>query len=112
MSFFPQNSFYKMQISTCVASEPQMQEKTIFLKFWQIFLSSFSMGPLVRSWCMRFEAKHHEFKRLAAHLHLSSKALKLDQVTRMYILFSDLKFCIESLHFLFKKGPNVEFNHF
>ena len=68
MSFLPQNSFFKMQISTCVASEPQMQEKTIFLKFWQIFLSSFSMGPLVRSWCMRFEAKHHEFKRLAAHL--------------------------------------------
>ncbi|XP_015773170.1 PREDICTED: uncharacterized protein LOC107351398 [Acropora digitifera] len=23
------------------------------------------LGPLVRSWCMRFEAKHHYFKRLA-----------------------------------------------
>ena len=26
------------------------------------------LGPLVRSWCMRYEAKHHYFKRLAISL--------------------------------------------
>ena len=26
---------------------------------------SYRNGPLVRQWCMRFEAKHHYFKRLA-----------------------------------------------
>lgn len=35
---------------------------TMIFNFW------FSIGPLIRSWCMRFEAKHHEFKRLAANL--------------------------------------------
>ncbi|XP_028414210.1 uncharacterized protein LOC114537267 [Dendronephthya gigantea] len=31
-----------------------------------IFLLSFNrFGPLIRSWCMRYEAKHHYFKRLA-----------------------------------------------
>ena len=26
------------------------------------------LGPLVRSWCMRYEAKHHYFKRLAVNI--------------------------------------------
>ena len=25
----------------------------------------FTFGPLIRSWCIRFEEKHHEFKRLS-----------------------------------------------
>ena len=33
------------------------------LKKWLFSLCR--LGPLVRSWCMRFEAKHHYFKRLA-----------------------------------------------
>ena len=37
---------------------------------YTIFYSLFSNrnGPLVRQWCMRFEAKHYYFKRLAKQL--------------------------------------------
>ena len=30
---------------------------------------SFSVGPLVRHWCMRFEAKHNYFKTLAQGMY-------------------------------------------
>ena len=30
-----------------------------------LFFKTFRMGPLVRAWCMRFEAKHHYFKKLS-----------------------------------------------
>lgn len=39
---------------------------TLYTKFPSfLFLHVNRFGPLVRSWCMRYEAKHHYFKRLA-----------------------------------------------
>ena len=80
-----------------------------FLSF--LFLHVNRFGPLVRSWCMRYEAKHHYFKRLAilsmyhtrwqkdmqkmVHVHLLTKGLRLVQVKKfMFIKLIKCVYCM------------------
>ena len=62
----------------------------------------YSLGPMVRSWCMRYEAKHRYFKQLASILgnftnvayslavrHQRLQCLKVDPLGT---------FCCEFLH--------------
>ena len=50
---------------------PLVQDVTLLLMYIIILFCVFNylrFGPMVRSWCMRYEAKHSYFKRLASYM--------------------------------------------
>ena len=67
----------------------------------------FRYGPLVCSWCMRYEAKHHYFKRLAVVLgnfiNLAFSLAKRHQESLTY----RLKSCEGSLTSFIAKGADI-----
>jgi len=76
----------------------------------------YSLGPMVRSWCMRYEAKHRYFKQLAGVLgnftnvayslamrHQRLQCLKVDSLGT---------FCCEFLHKPVEIGDSLLYDLF